>query len=91
MKRKLITLLIAVVALCGASVANAQFRWGSIAGVNVNTLKFKQDILTIGDAVGASAGINGEMMFPGIGFGIDIGLRYEMLGATLNLGDYPMW
>lgn len=91
MKRKLITLLIAVVALCGASVANAQFRWGAIAGVNVNTLKFKQDILTIGDAVGASAGINGEMMFPGIGFGIDIGLRYEMLGATLNLGDYPMW
>lgn len=91
MKRKLITFIIAVVALCGASEACAQFRWGAIAGVNVNSLKFKQDILTVSNAVGESAGINGEMMFPGIGFGIDIGLRYEQLGATVNLGDFPMW
>ncbi len=30
-------------------------------------------------------------MFPGIGFGIDLGLRYEQLGASLNMGDFPMW
>lgn len=92
MKRKLLTFIIILAALCGADKAAAQFRWGAIAGININDFKFKQaGILNVDQGIGESVGINGEMMFPGIGFGIDIGLRYEQLGATLNLGDYPMW
>lgn len=92
MKRKILSFIIAVVALAGPVAINAQFRWGATVGANFNSLKFKQsDILTVDQAFGESAGILGEMMFPGIGFGIDIGLRYEQLGATLNLGDFPIW
>ena len=92
MKQKIVTLIIVLAALCGAGHASAQFRWGATAGININDFKFKQSgILTVDKGIGESAGINGEMMFPGIGFGIDIGLRYEQLGATFNLGDFPLW
>lgn len=92
MKRKILTFIIAVVALCGVTEADAQFRWGAMAGVNFNNLKFKQDgILTVGQAVGESAGVAAEMMFPGIGFGVQFGMRYEQLGAKLNMGDFEMW
>ena len=91
MNRKILSFIIVVIAFCCAGVANAQLRWGATAGVNFNTLKFKQDILTVDQALGEAAGIQGEMMFPGIGFGINLGLHYEQLGATLNLGDFPMW
>lgn len=92
MKRKLLSFIIAAAALCGSSVASAQFRWGATIGGNFNNFKFKQsDILTVDKGFGESVGINGEMMFPGIGFGIDLGLRYEQLGASLNLGDFPIW
>ena len=91
MKRNLTVLLIAVVAMFTATTAGAQMRWGASAGVNINNMKFKQDLFGVSSAVGESAGIRGEMMFPGIGFGIDIGLRYEQLGATFNLGDFPLW
>ena len=83
MKRNIITLIIAVFALCAASEASAQFRWGATAGVNFNTMKFKQDLFTVDQAVGESAGLHAEMMFPGIGFGIDMGLLYEQRGASL--------
>lgn len=92
MKRKFLTFIIILAALCGVHQANAQFRWGATVEANFNDLKFKQSgILSVGKGFGESAGINGEMMFPGIGFGIDIGLRYEQLGAKLNLGDFPLW
>ncbi len=92
MNKKIITFIIAIVSICGASVANAQFRWGASLGINFNDFKFKQDgILTVDKGFGESAGVHGEMMFPGIGFGLDLGLRYEQLGATFNLGDFEMW
>ena len=47
-------------------------RWGASAGVNVNSMKFKQDLFGVSSAVGESAGIRGEMMFPGIGFGLEL-------------------
>ncbi|MCI8997498.1 MAG: PorT family protein [Muribaculaceae bacterium] len=91
MKRNIITLIIAVFALCAASEASAQFRWGATAGVNFNTMKFKQDLFTVDQAVGESAGLHAEMMFPGIGFGIDMGLLYEQRGATLHMGEKLLW
>ena len=78
-------------ALCGALSANAQMRWGATAGVNVNDLTFKQKLFGVSSAFGESAGIRGEMMFPGIGFGIELGMYYQQLGATLALGDQKIW
>ncbi|MDE6859588.1 MAG: PorT family protein [Duncaniella sp.] len=91
MNRKILTFIIAVLALCGANQAYAQFRWGITAGANFNDMKFKQDLITVDRAVGETVGIQAEMMFPGIGFGLDMGLRYEQRGATLNLGEKLIW
>lgn len=89
MKRSLTALLIAFVALCAAPLANAQMRWGATAGINVNNMKFKQDLFGVSNGVGESLGVRGEMMFPGIGFGLELGLMYQQQGATLHLADEP--
>lgn len=91
MQRKIISLIIAVVALVSASQASAQFRYGAMVGGDVTTLRFKQDLISVDKSVGYSAGLVTELMFPGIGFGIDFGLFYEQRGATLHLGERTMW
>lgn len=91
MKRRLTVLIIAIVALCTVSASHAQMRWGASAGININNMKFKQELFGVSDAVGESAGIRGEMMFSGIGFGLEIGMYYQQQGATLNLCDKPIW
>lgn len=81
--------ILAAVAL--VPTANAQFRYGAIAGANISNLHFDQDLVEVSSAVGYAAGIQGEMMFPGIGFGIDLGLIYNQLGANVNLGQKLVW
>ena len=39
----------------------------------------------------ASLSVAGELMIPGIGFGVDLGLRYNLHGAKVNFGDFPIW
>ena len=91
LKSKLAGAAVAMVALCCGGEAEAQFRYGPSVGVDVTDLRFNQDLFTVDQGVGYQAGIMGEMMFPGIGFGIDIGLQYTQRGATLNLGERPLW
>lgn len=71
--------------------AVAQFRYAAVAGANFSTLKFKQDLVEVNTVVGYCAGVQGELMFPGIGLGIDLGLLYNQLGAKVNLGQKPVW
>ncbi|MDE6464786.1 MAG: hypothetical protein K2L16_09190, partial [Muribaculaceae bacterium] len=68
--------LIALLLLLLSLPAVAQFRYSPVVGVNVNNLKFKQDLVNVGHSVGFQAGRAGELMFPGIGVGIDFGLLY---------------
>lgn len=91
MKRKIISALIILTALFGAVESSAQFRYGAMIGGNMTNLNFKQDIASVDNSFGYSAGVVTEMMFPGIGFGIDFGLYYEQRGATLGLNDWPLW
>lgn len=91
MKRCFSALIIALVALCAVPVASAQMRWGASVGININSLTFKQDLFNKSSAVGETLGIRGEMMFPGIGFGLELGAFYQQQGATLFLGDKPIW
>lgn len=81
----LVLSLVAVLPLC------AQFRYAPTVGVEHSTLNFKQDLVDIKYATGLRAGVNGEYMFPGIGFGIDIGAFYSMLGSKVNLGQKEIW
>lgn len=89
--RKLITTLAVVAAILSGLNASAQFRYGPMVGVTVSDLAFKQDLITVDKSVGFSAGLATELMFPGIGFGVDAGLFYEQRGATLHLGEKEVW
>lgn len=71
--------------------AGAQFRWGPTLGFNYSTLKFKQDLVTVDKVADFEAGVQAEIMFPGIGFGVDLGFMYNMLGANVNLGEKTVW
>lgn len=74
-----------------AATANAEFRWGPTAGLNVSNFYFKQNLLYSNQVVGPNVGVMGELMFPGIGFGMDFGLKYQMHGGKLMLGEFPVW
>lgn len=91
MKRKLVSTIILMAALLLPLSSNAQFRRSVVAGVNINDLVFKQDLAGVSSLVGAQAGVEGELMFPGIGFGLSFGLMYNQLGAQVNLGEKKIW
>lgn len=88
LNRALLLILLALVAVMPAA---AQFRYAPVVGVTISDLKFKQDIFPVSKAVGAQAGVIGEMMFAGIGFGLDLGLLYNQMGANTDLGDRKIW
>lgn len=91
MKKIFLLAVVAISAVLFPSTSVAQFRYGATAGVDFSTLKFKQDLITIDASTGFQAGVQGEMMFPGIGFGIDIGMLYNQRGATVHLGERKVW
>lgn len=87
MKKILAVLLLATIAF-GAS---AKFRWGPTVGVNISQYHWKQPLVQCDMLPGFNAGLMGELMIPGIGFGIDFGLRYSMRGARVHFEDQPIW
>lgn len=88
MKKRVLLLLIAAT-VCLA--APAQFRWGARAGVNFTNFHFKQDLVKVDQSAGYDVGVLGELMFPGIGFGMDFGLTYQMRGSKIYLGQREIW
>lgn len=91
MKKILFVIALTMAAAVMPRSAYAQFRYGPTAGLTISNLNFKQDLMTVKSAEGFSAGLATELMFPGIGFGVDFGIIYEMLGARTYLQDKPMW
>ena len=89
MKRSFVALLVAITALCIPVLSHAQMRWGVSAGINSNDYKFKQVLFPVDKGIGESLGMRGEMMFPGIGFGLELGLFYQQQGGTFDLGHEP--
>ena len=84
--------LLLIISLAFLSLAtSAQFRYGALVGYTNSTLKFNQKLIDVSSASGFRAGVMGEMMFPGIGFGLDIGALYNMEGAKLHLGQKEVW
>lgn len=91
MKQFVTTLIIAFCAVMASVPAAAQFRWGPSVGMTLNDMNFKQDLFDVKSGIGGSAGIKAEMMSPGIGFGLDMGLYYEQRSTKLNLGQKLIW
>lgn len=86
---KKILLLITVI-IIGLN-SSAQFRYAGLVAYNSSSLKFNQDLIDINSVSGFKAGVMGELMFPGIGFGIDIGGLYSLEGATVHFGQKEVW
>ena len=89
--KKILAKVMLFIAMLGGNEVQGQTRWGVVAGVDFTNLSFDQDLFTINQNVGATAGVTGELMIPGIGFGVDASLLYTQRGATLNLGERPLW
>ena len=87
MKKVLAILLMATIAF-GAS---AKFRWGPTVGLTVSDFQWKQKLVQTDQLCGFSAGVMGELMIPGIGFGIDMAVKYTMRGARVHFGDQKVW
>lgn len=87
MKRFLLSLILATTAIS----TFAEFRCGPMIGINGSSLYWRQDLVTTHYKIGGNAGFFGELMIPGIGFGIDLGLRYQLNGAKVNFGERPIW
>ena len=83
--------LIPILMLAISMPVFAEFRWGPTLGVNFSTLHWKQSIAKTTTKTGFQAGLLGELMIPGIGFGVDIGLKYNLHGAHVNFGDHLIW
>lgn len=91
MKRLTAPIIALLLFILGTASASAQFRYAPVVGININDLKFKQDLFTVDKTVSFQAGIMGELMFPGIGFGMDFGLLYNQMGARTDLGEREIW
>ena len=90
---KKIYLLIAIVVLTATAIqAQTYSHWGITAGANINTIHFKQsDILPSKTMWGPQLGVTGEMVFSGVGFGVDGALLYSLKQGKVDYGSREAW
>ncbi|MBQ9585561.1 MAG: outer membrane beta-barrel protein [Muribaculaceae bacterium] len=93
MRKYIKHILVLVALLCAlSSTAQPVRRWGITVGGNYNEIHFKQsDIFESDRMFGGSAGVTGELMIPGVGFGIDGSILYTLRQGRLHLGDKLIW
>ena len=84
-------LLILILTVATALGANAKFRWGPTVGTNFSNFYWNQPLLHSRTLAGVSGGVMGEVMIPGIGFGVDMALKYTFKGAKTMFGEYDVW
>ena len=72
-------LIVMLVAIMGAGVANAQFKFGVKAGVNVNHLSLKDFNVEDNNKTGWTAGVMTEFQVPIVGLCLDLSLMYAHL------------
>lgn len=80
-KLQKLTLLIAVL-MCTAFSANAGFRFGIKAGLNINSLHFdKEKLFDSDNRCGWTGGVMVEYMLPVTGLGVDLSAMYTRMNA----------
>ncbi|MDE5806498.1 MAG: hypothetical protein K2H76_00140, partial [Muribaculaceae bacterium] len=85
MKKLKITLVMALVAICGCFQANALFRFGIKAGLNVDKFHFSEKTFGTnfdGDnRCGWTAGVMTEFTVTIVGVGIDLSVMYTRMNS----------
>lgn len=84
-------ILPAIIALIAIVNANAELRWGPSADVNFTSFRWKEKLLDTQRRTGADAGVMAEIMIPGIGFGVDAGIRYSLQESHVDFGKWEVW
>lgn len=74
-------LLVAIVAIMSVGAANAQFRFGVKAGLNVNHLNLSKEILADNNRAGWTAGVMTEFQVPIVGLCLDLSLMYAHMNS----------
>lgn len=88
--KKAFSLIVSLLIVAG--MAQAQTRWGVVAGTGISKLKFNQkDLVESKNIMSMTVGLIGEYMIPGIGFGVDAALMYNMAGANVDLSKKQVW
>jgi len=92
--KKYIQFILVACALLSTISAQAQpeRRWGVTVGGNYNEIHFKQSDIFESDRMFApSVGLTGDLMIPGVGFGVDASLLYTMRQGKVHFGDRQIW
>ncbi|MCH4154736.1 MAG: PorT family protein [Muribaculaceae bacterium] len=89
--KRIIRIFTLCLALSVAVSVSAEARWAVVAGVDGTTLHYVQPLVTVDHSTGFLAGVTGEIMFPGVGFGVDASVLYALKGATTHLGEKTVW
>lgn len=77
-------LLLMTMIMLTSSVANAEFRFGIKAGLNVNKLHFNQNVWDASNRTGFTAGVMTEFTVPLIGIGMDLSLMYTRMNSEVT-------
>jgi hypothetical protein len=79
-------ILTLIVALCGMGVANAQFRFGVKAGLNMNSLHINnlEDNFNKDNHCGYTLGVMTEFQVPIIGLAFDLSAMYTRMNSDLD-------
>ncbi|MCH5216872.1 MAG: PorT family protein [Muribaculaceae bacterium] len=92
MKKSVISSVIIILLLIiGTNKSYSEGRWGVVGGVDFSTLKFNQKLFNVDYSVGYTLGAVGDLNLGPNGFGVDLSLLYTQRGATLHLGERPIW
>ena len=79
-------ILTLIVALCGMGVANAQFRFGVKAGLNMNSLHLNslENNFNKDNHCGYTLGVMTEFQVPIIGLAFDLSAMYTRMNSDLD-------
>ena len=86
MRKSIRLIALALALLCAVSAfAQPERRWGVTMGGNYNEIHFKQsDIFESDRMFGGSVGVTGDLMIPGVGFGVDASVLYTLFVLKTN-------
>lgn len=79
-----ILIAIAIIVISAGS-ANAKFRFGIKAGMNVDKMHFSKSLLDADNRCGFTGGVMTEFQVPLIGIGVDLSLMYSSLNSTFDI------
>lgn len=75
--KKFFSAIVALVAICAAQPAQAQFDWGLTGGLNITDMKFSSDALAKDNRTGFFVGPKVKFTVPVVGLALDASIVYD--------------